>query len=528
MPEHAPISLLILTHNNYDMLREWLDMAAKCATVKEILILNNGSSDQTKFMHSGNINVGGYKTGVKVSVLHLHENIGVIRGRNMLATAASQPYIMFLDDDQFLSEDSIEKLYSSMVDGGFDAVGALACECDENGVGKEIDGLNGGKREYLGAGGLLIKRDVFQAVGGFDETFGMAYCEDPDLTWRLVEAGHRIGRCSDHGITHRPHSTLHRQTDFDNETQHAESHKLLMEKWHKYFDSDHGKRRVAILMLTHDDYEIFEDYFRRNITSIDWEMSELHLLLNGCDTNRYRMLIDNYKWLPIKVYHTVENISCSPGRAHLTGMVLHNSYCDYLMFLDDDMYVSSGFENEIIRAMDNDHTLGAVQGVFRQGRGEFHGSTSCNSVRKMNPTTELIANRKKPEEFGIVHSDTVAGGITAWRRECLTESYMIMKLYPAGFGDYALSMMARLKGWSLACTNAFRGDHCQVSRTWRKPETTLVSTMHFKSQWGVIYNGFFNTIKADYEKYVREEFGITLEQLLKLGFRNAKENFIHS
>jgi cellulose synthase/poly-beta-1,6-N-acetylglucosamine synthase-like glycosyltransferase len=42
----------------------------------------------------------------------------------------------------------------------------------------------------VGAGNLAFRRDAFDAVGGFDETF--AYGSDIDFTWRLNGAGYRI------------------------------------------------------------------------------------------------------------------------------------------------------------------------------------------------------------------------------------------------------------------------------------------------------------------------------------------------
>lgn len=44
--------------------------------------------------------------------------------------------------------------------------------------------------EWLGAGNLVIRRDAFEAVGGFDES--LESCEDVDLCFRLARAGYTI------------------------------------------------------------------------------------------------------------------------------------------------------------------------------------------------------------------------------------------------------------------------------------------------------------------------------------------------
>jgi len=48
---------------------------------------------------------------------------------------------------------------------------------------------------------MLIRRDVFEAVGGFDERFFM-YCEDMDLCKRIREAGYRLRYLPDASAIH--------------------------------------------------------------------------------------------------------------------------------------------------------------------------------------------------------------------------------------------------------------------------------------------------------------------------------------
>lgn len=55
-------------------------------------------------------------------------------------------------------------------------------------------------------GNMLIRRAVFEALGGFDERY-FAYLEDVDLGWRLWSAGHRATAAPDAIVHHRSMAT---------------------------------------------------------------------------------------------------------------------------------------------------------------------------------------------------------------------------------------------------------------------------------------------------------------------------------
>ncbi len=58
-----------------------------------------------------------------------------------------------------------------------------------------------GAGEVLQGSALMVRRDAFEAVGGFDESFFM-YGEDADLCARLRDAGWTVTLCRDAGFVH--------------------------------------------------------------------------------------------------------------------------------------------------------------------------------------------------------------------------------------------------------------------------------------------------------------------------------------
>jgi len=55
-------------------------------------------------------------------------------------------------------------------------------------------------------GAMLISRDLFLELGGFDPDY-FAYCEDVDLGWRLWVTGHRVRLAARSRVFHRRHGT---------------------------------------------------------------------------------------------------------------------------------------------------------------------------------------------------------------------------------------------------------------------------------------------------------------------------------
>jgi GT2 family glycosyltransferase len=141
--------------------------------------------------------------------------------RNAGAARAGCPWILFLDADCLAPADLIDRFFAR---GVAENVGALAgAVVPATGSGSRPPGLAaryGAAKSFLDqdahlahpfmpravAANLLVRRDAFEAVGGFYE--GVRAAEDTDFSWRLQRAGWRLEGRREATVEHRYRTTV--------------------------------------------------------------------------------------------------------------------------------------------------------------------------------------------------------------------------------------------------------------------------------------------------------------------------------
>lgn len=162
----------------------------------ELIVVDNGSDNET---------VDWLRQQTDIQLHLLFENRGIIAGRNWGASQARFEYLVFLDNDQYVRPGWDEELLH-LLRGPVALAGVEQWRFHPNGIVRpswQRDGLT-----YIGAGGMVIEREVFKELGGFDEAFNPAYGEDPDLCWRAQERGYEFAWCRKALIDHVGHLTL--------------------------------------------------------------------------------------------------------------------------------------------------------------------------------------------------------------------------------------------------------------------------------------------------------------------------------
>lgn len=153
----------------------------------EVVVVDNGSAPDTqRYLRS---------TGVRV--LRNDENRGCAAAWNQGIAAARGSYICLVNSDIEVPAGWLDRLV------GFHRVHPFAWVSPavrEGPLDYNLDAWNRHIRdrfgdrflpgEYRGAA-LLSRRDLYEAVGGFDERFAHGKYEDEDMFWRLRNAGYR-------------------------------------------------------------------------------------------------------------------------------------------------------------------------------------------------------------------------------------------------------------------------------------------------------------------------------------------------
>lgn len=188
------LSVVVGTLNRLDLLRKCIESIRNASIPVKMYITDAGSTDGTidylRGIVSDDIDV----------TLH-PKKLGQAKAYNEIFSIIKTPYVCWLSDDNVIVDHGLEK-----------AVRILEANPLVGMVGLKVKDVQGpfSREPYIGGmseTGILnvnqgvLRTEILQQLGGFSEEF-MDYGIDPDLTARVLYAGHDIVYTKDVAILH--------------------------------------------------------------------------------------------------------------------------------------------------------------------------------------------------------------------------------------------------------------------------------------------------------------------------------------
>ena len=209
----------------------------------EVIVVDDASGDQ-------GIEILKQIAGLRLEINST--NIGFLRSCNRAAALARGEYLFFLNNDTLVRERWLEPLLAIFeqfpkaglagskllfADGSLQEAGGIIWEDGSAwnyGRGDDPDKPEYNyvrEADYISGCAILIPRALWGELGGFDESFAPAYCEDSDLAFRVRAAGKKVYYCPFSTIVHLEGMSQGKDVGTGIKAYQVANTKKLYERW---------------------------------------------------------------------------------------------------------------------------------------------------------------------------------------------------------------------------------------------------------------------------------------------------------
>lgn len=255
-------SIVVPVHNN--LVDTILCIASilehECDASYEIIVADDASTDATTEIIPS---IGGV-----VKHVHQNKNLGFLLNCNAAAAKATGKVVVFLNNDTLVLPCWLDELlapFESIEKAGL--VGSKLLNWD--GTLQEAGGIfwedgsawNFGRGQdplapqfnylkdvdYCSGASIAVPTTTWNQVGGFDEAFTPAYCEDADLAFRLRDAGYRTLYNPASAVLHHEGRSHGRDVNSGIKAYQVSNQARLLERWGNVLAYDHFPNAHQVL-----------------------------------------------------------------------------------------------------------------------------------------------------------------------------------------------------------------------------------------------------------------------------------------
>jgi glycosyltransferase involved in cell wall biosynthesis len=193
-------SVVVPTYRRPDLLDRCLEALAKQEIDPsgfEIIVADDAASEATRRQVEG----WAGRSPIPIRYAGPAASRGPAAARNAGWRAARGEVVAFTDDDCLPEPRWLSEGIAALADGAAAASGPVVVPIPERPTDYERDAAGLERAEFVTAN-CFVRRDVLEAVGGFDERYAAAWREDSDLQFTLLARGHRIVRAPRAVVVH--------------------------------------------------------------------------------------------------------------------------------------------------------------------------------------------------------------------------------------------------------------------------------------------------------------------------------------
>jgi GT2 family glycosyltransferase/glycosyltransferase involved in cell wall biosynthesis len=251
--ENPEVTIIVPVHNNfaytYNCLKSIHDTCGGLSY--EVIIADDASSDATR------------KAGrkfVNARIIRNKQPLFFLRNCNHAATYARGEYIVLLNNDTIVHEGWLESMLRLMrTDDNIGIVGSKLIFADgklqEAGgiIWRDGEGWNYGRPQdpeasefnyvkevdYVSGASLMVRKALWNEIGGFDDRYAPAYYEDSDLAFEVRKRGYKVMYQPLSVVTH--FEGVSHGTDLKSglKSYQVRNGKLFYDKWKDVLDAEH-------------------------------------------------------------------------------------------------------------------------------------------------------------------------------------------------------------------------------------------------------------------------------------------------
>jgi GT2 family glycosyltransferase/SAM-dependent methyltransferase len=203
-PNEVEVSIIIPVYNKFQYTVNCLhSISQKTNGAYEVIVVDDASTDETAIQ---------LKNLANITTIKNNDNLGFVESCNRGAKSSHGKYLLFLNNDTRVTENWLPPLLNLINKDDVGAVGAKLIY--PNGLLQEAgsiiwadaSGWNYGREDnpkksqynfvrdvdYCSGAALIVKKDIFEKLNGFDTRFKPGYYEDTDLCFSIRNLGYRV------------------------------------------------------------------------------------------------------------------------------------------------------------------------------------------------------------------------------------------------------------------------------------------------------------------------------------------------